>query len=297
MSKGIGYKTWMALLVALAWGPAMGYLYQQYQENRFVDRYIARHQLAAGEPGKAQAVAISQHLRAEFTVEEQRFEVLDMAARPFLREDTEFLLTHKEGLCGEGTRVLVNLLQRLGYDATRVTLYDRYLQSSHTLVSVQQDGREYWVDTINTRPWSNHFLNTRAISRQKFSLINYGDPGRRQKADLQRFKAAEAGYDAEQQRFYGRFWLYSYEALPLTKLLSKAGFEIRLFNHRRPPAFVSLLAEQPKLIMALVAAIAGLLAVGIAHLLGVSRWLHQWLFAGRGAYGEPRRPLAAGVKR
>ena len=60
--------------------------------------------------------------------------------RPFLRRGTEWLLRAREGWCGEGTRVMVNLLGRLGFDATRVTLYDAQLRAVHTLVSIRVGG-------------------------------------------------------------------------------------------------------------------------------------------------------------
>ena len=71
--------------------------------------------------------------------------------------------------------MIVNLLNRLGFDATRITLYDKKLEASHTLVSVVNEGKEFFVDSINSSEDVNRLLIKYNISSKYFDLIHYSD--------------------------------------------------------------------------------------------------------------------------
>jgi hypothetical protein len=56
---------------------------------------------------------------------------------------------------------------------------------------------------------------------------------------------------------------YSYEAIPLTKLLNFVGMDVYVLNFMRPPKFVSYLAESPYLIRGICFLMLGTLSIGI----------------------------------
>lgn len=248
----------LAAVVAASLLPAAFFGTLQLREDAAVDRWLRDRGLAGAAADPATAVRVSQAVRAEFEVDDAHWKALDVARRPFLRHDTEWLLRAREGWCGEGTRVLVNLLLRLGFDATRVTLYDGRLQAAHTLVSIRTGGRERLVDSINTPDSLNAFLNRTAVSTADFGLLHYTDDLVARHA----FARAAAGpdtaaVDPERAAFFRHYPLYSYEAFPLTKLLTRAGIDWRVLHLSRPPRWVSSLAEKPR-------AIAAVLALGAA---------------------------------
>jgi hypothetical protein len=271
MSVRIPYIALVAALWLAALVPAGYYYREQANEDRIVREYLAQNGLAGLPLSKESAVRISQQVRRDFETDERRFKALNMANRPFLREDTAFLLGHKEGLCGEGTRVLVNLLQQEGYDATRLTLYDRILDSAHTLVSVRLGGREFLLDSINSPETINAFLNSNDVSTNDFRLLRYSD-------DLSaRRSFTSQRMDRPEHPFFSSFWLFSYEAVPYTKLLTKGGLGVRLFNFDRPPKPVSALAEKPSLIAAVAAFFAAVLLMSLLLATGILRRIHAGL--------------------
>jgi hypothetical protein len=265
------YAAFLAVLWLVALLPAGYFGYRQAAENAIVHDYLAHNGLADLPLTKASAVRISQQVRADFQTDEHRFNALDMRKRPFLREDTAFLLRHKEGLCGEGTRVLVNLLLHAGYDASRITLFDRELRSFHTLVSVKLAGHEFLLDSINTPRSINAFLNERDVSVAAFRVAAYSD-------DLAvRRASARQAVTALEHPFVARVSAYSYDAVPYTKLFSALGISVRMFNFERPAPIVSAIAERPNLLLALLALLAGTFAMVILQASGACRGLHRVL--------------------
>lgn len=256
-----------ALAVVLTWAlaliPSAHYAYRQLQENRIVDHYLNSRGLASLPVSKASAIRVSDQIRSDFNVKRSSFVALKMGDRPFLREDTRFLLTHKEGECGEGTRVIINLLSRLGFDATRITLYDRTLNPAHTLVSVVIDGSEYFVDSINSSVEWNGLLKTYDVSTLHFNVLPY-EGNIITRTDSSK-KAASLGTPESLAGFLNHYWLYSYEAIPYSKLLSKARMSVRAFNLERPHRLVSLLAEKPNLLMFFFTFALSLLITYILH--------------------------------
>jgi len=242
MSK---YYFMFALIVVSLIYPAIN-LYKQFEENSELDAYLKENNLNNLPVSKDNAYRVSDQLRADFNVNQETFKHLSFKGRPFLREPASEILEYKEGLCGEGTRVLINLLERLGYDATRVSLYNRKLHSSHTLVSVKEADREYFVDSINSMSQVNQFLKTKDINASEFHLLKYID-------DLGQRKAAArsqdgTGREPDEEFFFNKYWLYSYEAQPFSKIFSKLGMDVRAFNLDRPNRLISSLAEKPYLI-------------------------------------------------
>jgi len=240
--------------------PSIYFATMQYQEGLIVDEYISSNKLQNLSVNKQTAILVSDLVRKDFKTDKYNFVSLKMSKRPFLREDVGYLLTHKEGLCGEGTRVIADLLNRLGFDATRVTLYNKELQSSHTLVSVMDNGREFFVDSINSTESVNALLRKQDISANDFNVLHYTDDiGKRAEFD----KAKHKSPTKDSLSFFKNYWLYSYEAIPFSKILTKVGIDVRVFHFDRPNKLVSMLAERPKTIMSLVMFILSLCIIFI----------------------------------
>jgi hypothetical protein len=255
----VGRGVLYVLVVAASFVPAGHFLVRQHQEDEAVRAYVAARGLRGAPSTRDTALAVSNALRADFEVREERWTRLSLSDRPFLREDTAWLLEAKEGLCGEGTRVLVGILQEMGFDATRVSLYDRFLRSEHTLASVIVDGREVFVDSINSTDRVNAFLGAHDISTRDFPVTRYAeDIVDRMEAGAE-IARQQRPQDPDHQAFFEKFRLFSYEAVPASKLASAAGLDWRVFNLRRPSPFVSRLAERPRAILALASAGAALL--------------------------------------
>ena len=268
MSNRKKYCLVLILIWALTLLPSLHYAYKQVEENRIVDHYLYSNKLIGLPINRTSAVRVSDQVRRDFNIQESSFVALNMVERPFLREDVGSLLTHKEGLCGEGTRVIVVLLNRLGFDATRITLFDKQLQGSHTLVSVVIDGQEFFIDSINSSSETNELLRNTDISANDFNLMHYSD----NIAKRREFKRTDqSGRPDAYIEFLNNYWLYSYEAVPYSKLLTTIGFDMRVFNLNRPYHFVSIMAEEPNMVMFLITLMISVFIVYLLHKLGIIR--------------------------
>lgn len=246
-----GRSIGLAALLVASFLPAAWFALRQRAEDAAVDRYLRVHGLAGLPVTPATAVRVSQAVRADFQTDESKWRSLDYRHRPFLRRDTAFLLGAREGLCGEGTRVIVNLLQRLGFDATRVTLYGQHLQGLHTLVSIRLGDRELLVDSINSPDSVNRLLNRGDLSTRDFRVASYsGDILERDALTRALAERDTLGADSSRAGFFRVYRAYSYEALPVTKLLARAGLDWRVFNLTRPARGLSSLAEKPRALTA-----------------------------------------------
>lgn len=241
--------------------PAFYYFYQQVLEDNVVEAYLVDNKLTGMPLSKESAFKVSDQVRSDFNTDRSTHKVLDINNRPFLRADTRLLLTCREGVCGEGARVLVNLLQRLGYDATRITLYNKVLTPAHTLVSIRLNNREFLLDSINSSVKLNTFLRNNDISTTDFDLLHYSSSTSVRTAFKNRQRNKEPSNGPMRLKFFSRFWLYSYEAIPYAKLLSGLGLDVRAFNFARPSTTISSLAEKPNMIMAIVSFLASLLVM------------------------------------
>jgi len=255
---------WMITLI-----PSIYYTGMQIRENNIVKLYMQFNSLEGLPLTKETAILVSDTVRRDFNIDEKTFAKMEMTRRPFLRESVSELLTYKEGLCGEGTRVITDILNRLGFDSTRVTLYNRQLRSVHTLVSVEIQNREFLVDSINSPDNFNALVRNYDVSRDDFKVVQYSDS-----VEVRR-KMAKALSDktvrTELIPFSSRFWLYSYEATPYSKLLSRLGIGIRIFNLERPHRLISLLAERPNTVLAIFFFIASITCVYLLHHFNILR--------------------------
>ncbi|HZY80881.1 MAG TPA: hypothetical protein VFE50_15260 [Cyclobacteriaceae bacterium] len=248
------------------------FLVLQINEDRVVDRYLAEHNLDNLPVSKSTAVTIAKQVESDFNVDPSTFQHLKMDNRPFLREDAGFLLTCKEGLCGEGARVIVRLLNARGFDATRVTLYDRYMQFAHTVVSVQLGNDRFWIDTINSKDSLTNLLETENISENNFQYLDYSDKISQRLDKIEQHRSVDE--TVEFQKNMGEYFLYSFESIPYTKLLSKVGIQKRVFNLKRPPHFISVLAEKPNMIK-FWASLTGALALTLICVKPVRRYFRK----------------------
>lgn len=229
---------------------AVYFSYAQNIDSRDIDAYIEANELRIDTLSREHILHVVDQVRSDFNSDENTFKHLNMVERPFLREDTRTLLKYKEGLCGEGTRVIVNILNMLGYDATRITLYDKRLQSAHTLAAVSINGREFLVDSINSREWVHILLDSELIAPSDFDLLHYTD-SHEVRAEFE-YSVNTGSIRPATERFFRTYRIYSYEAIPVTKLLTTLGWDVRIFNFQRPARLFSRLAEAPNLIYSLL---------------------------------------------
>jgi hypothetical protein len=246
---------WGAVTV-LSFLPSVGLLVMQHQEDVALRGYLSAKGLLGAPVTWHTAIEVSQAVRADFEVRADHWREFDPSHRPFLRHDSMWLLRVREGLCGEGTRVLVDLLNELGFDATRITLYDRYFGPEHTLASVVIDGEERFVDSINSTELENTFLRENVVAIRDFPILHYGEQTleRREPGGSRGPRSQGAG----EKWFFDTFRAYSYEAIPVTKLLAILGLDSHVLMLRRPGHFISQLAEKPRALEALVLTAAAL---------------------------------------
>lgn len=250
-----------AAFVIVAFLPSAYLTVMQHQEDVAVRAYLSARGLLGAPVTWNTAIRVSQALRADFEVREDQWRHFEPSNRPFLRHDSMWLLGVKEGLCGEGARVLVNLLDELGFDATRITLYDKYFRPEHTLASVVIDGRERFVDSINSTELENTFLNLNSVSTRDFQIVHYGEDTLERRGAIDPRKQRSEG--ASEEWFFGNFHAYSYEAIPVSKLLAVVGLDSHVLILQRPCHRISQLAEKPRAIEALILAAAALCLHGV----------------------------------
>ena len=251
--------------------------------------YLEEIELRDAPLTRATAERVADAVREDFLVDEERFEAVNIHNRPFLRDSTAILLESREGLCGEGTRVIVNLLNELGFDATRVTLFNTHLESSHTLVSVLVDGQEVLIDSINSPPEITDILKAHTLTARHFQVLHYTDDlqDRRELAAADRVPRSDGT-----ELFFYHFWLYSYEAIPYAKLLTTLGIDVRVFSFQRPYRWISSLAEKPSLIWSVLwfgvgtLFIAGLVWWRARHPVARARTAEVQPFKGAAAQGR-----------
>lgn len=278
MSDRVKYMAVLLMIWTVTMLPAVNYFTKRLDVNSAIDTYLSMHGLHGLPVTRETAIRVSDQLRKDFNTDVKTFKALNVGTRPYLREDVAFLLKNKEGLCGEGARVLVRLLIDMGFDATRITLYDEHLQSSHTLVSVMLDGKEFLVDSINSTPSDNEILKKYVVSTSGFNVLHYTDN------ILRRWERESAesstAIPKDLRSFYENYWLYSYEAIPITKILTGLGVNVRVFNFQRPGSWISMLAESPNTFLLILSLVCSTAITYLAHL-----FLRHRVFAARSASG------------
>ncbi len=183
---------------------------------------------------KVMAEKVSEAVRKCFNTDDKSWKYLSNKDEPFLRYSVLELLKYKEGKCGKGARVIVKLLQHLGFDATRISLFGRDLSSnsSHTLVSILISGKEYFIDSINSSEEFNCFVKEHDVNTRIFGLKSFNS----------RKNTSSQHLYGENNFISSHFIIYSY-GIPFSQILYKFGIELEVFNFSRPPKFISNLAE------------------------------------------------------
>lgn len=198
--------------------------------------------------------AISDFVDKNFNKDIKTWKYTNLQNRPFLRQSASELLKTREGVCGEGTRVMIKILHSLGYDATRLAFYSKKFGAAHALVSVEVDGKEIIVDSINYPKELNKIIRNKNSSMSEIDLIYYG----------QRFIKKEQSEKTEFAIFFeNNYATYSYEAIPYSKLISAFGMNMHIFNYDRPFSSLSYLAESVYLIKTFLWTLLLLLWIGV----------------------------------
>jgi hypothetical protein len=149
--------------------------FYHYKEEQMISEYLKSHGIKFTQPlSKDLAVKVSEIVYKEFNTNPHTWKHFNLHKRPFLRNSVLELLTWKEGLCGEEARVVVKLLQKLGFDATRVQLYKLELgKTGHVVVSVKIKDREFFVDTINSSSWFHKIVRKADVGPYCYFIIHY----------------------------------------------------------------------------------------------------------------------------
>lgn len=192
---------------------------------------------------KSLAIAVSDAVRQRFSTDQSKWTFINRKQEPFLKYSALQLLRHKEGKCGKAARVIIKILQYLGYDAARISLLERDLntRTGHTLISIVIEGKEYFIDSVNSPEKFNHFIKTNHPNTDCF--IN-----KRAKKKLNKVK----GVDAKNCRYINdRFVTYNY-GIPFSQILSDLEIDIDVFIYKRPHKISSYLIESVYLLRAIL---------------------------------------------
>ena len=216
-----------------------------YKEEKVISKYIETMQIDKNNFSTMSEYfsAISDYVNTDFNTERNTWKSINLKQRPFLRQSVKELLNIKEGVCGEGTRVIIKILHSLGYDATRLAFYSKRFGAAHALVSVDINGTEILVDSINFNKELHEIFKTSESNMKMIDIIYYG----------QRFFKENKNIQTNFSKYFKQnFSTYSYEAIPYSKLISKLGGNKHIFNYDRPNKYLSYLAESVYLIKAIV---------------------------------------------
>gem|GEM_PF-1200828 len=104
--------------------------------------------LTRGLPREAMPYRLQQAVEQRVSTT-ARGRVYNVATRGFLRQSAWHTWVAAEGTCGDGARLLVELLGRLGFRATRINLHNDVTGFAHTAVAFEDDGKWWLLDTIS----------------------------------------------------------------------------------------------------------------------------------------------------
>ncbi len=221
-------------------------LYYHYKEEKIIQQYIADMNIKRDDFNTTPEYfsAISDYLNSDFNTDVESWKHSDLLGRSFLRNSVLELLEIKEGVCGEGTRMMIRILHSLGYNASRLAFYDKEFGAAHALVSVLIGDSEIVVDTINFNKELHEIFRNNKINMKMINIIHYDD----------RFSEINKSKPSEFSKFFKEHYaIYSYESIPYVKFASKLGADKFIFNFSRPNKYISYLAESVYLIKAIVA--------------------------------------------
>jgi len=225
------------------------FLYKHFDENTLIENFLLEKKLSSGMPSKKNAIRISDSIRSIINVNKKNWKTNEQNLNKvsFFRMSVKDIITSKEGTCGEGARLLVRLLLKLNYDATRVNLFTKnFGADGHTVVSVLIDNKEYFIDTINSTDLVNKILVENDVSSKTFIKVYYD-----QRFDDSIYIKKKNEYlnsPVWKKDFNDLYVSYSYDALPFTRAVSVIGYNMRVFNFTRPNLTISYLAESVNLL-------------------------------------------------
>jgi len=255
-------KAFFFLLAILFLAVNAVFICQHYSEKKFVQKFVKSHSLEFSAQSKKNAFIVSDTLRRLFVLDTSKWNHRSTNFRkmPFFRTSVRNLLSSREAICGGGARVLCRILLESGYDATRVVLVKKNFGAmGHVVVSVIIDGKEYWIDTLNSPESLNQLLKKEHIYSGTVKIIPY-----RQRYNPE-FTNVKYSADSLINEFQHEYIAYTYESVPLSKLLNAAGFDVFVLNFKRPPVIFSYLAESVYLLYALTFSCAYILLCCIGY--------------------------------
>ncbi len=234
-------KKLLLLLISLVLIPIIAYNgFKHYQESQKIKQFINENGWSKKPPTWDLAIEISDTIRQQMNTQSATFIHVDRVPEPFLSYSCLDILDWMEGTCGKGARVLVKVLTKCGFDATRISLYGKGFgnSTSHTLVSIIINGEEYFIDTVNAPEGFNDMVRNHQLNTKKLNIASY----------INRRGSAENSHDSITTAFQNKFCMYNYEAIQLSKVMKLAGLDVWGFNMKRPPATISNLVESIYLI-------------------------------------------------
>ncbi len=235
-------------------------LYYHYKEEKVITKYISDMNIKRSDFNTTTEYfsSISDYVNNDFNTDIKTWKHSDLLGRSFLRNSVLELFEIKEGVCGEGTRVMIRILQSLGYNASRIAFYDKEFGAAHALVSVMIGDNEIIVDSINFNKELHKILRNNKINMKMINIVHYNN----------RFSDSNKTKSSEFSNFFKEHYsIYSYESIPYVKFASKLGADKLIFNLSRPNRYISYLAESVYLIKALLAFIALIFLIFIYYFL------------------------------
>ena len=260
----VSRKTFFVIVIIFFFVVNIVFLCFHYIETSVVNKFIENHALKFPGQSKKNAFLISENLRAEFEVDTTKWKInpTDFAKLPFFRTSVKKLLSSREALCGGGARVLCRILLESGYNATRVVLFTRNFGAmGHVIVSIMVNGKEYFIDTLNSPDDLNELLKKYDINSDVIKIIPYKQRYNKKFIDVRYSK------DSLISKFQRNYIAYSYEAVPFSKLLNSIGFDVYVLNLKRPPFIFSYFAESVNLLYSLTFSLLYIFIVSLGYLI------------------------------
>ena len=139
------------------------------------------------------------------------------------------IINRRQGLCGEGTRLLYHIYNKLGFNSRRVYLHGN--TKVHVLLEVKIDNMWVLIESINgPGKYFTEYLDISAKSISDYFL--YG-PWR---------------YHVTPKEFMYEYGYYNYSYLPLNGLLNNKYTFTEVYVHRPMPAGINYILETPYLL-------------------------------------------------
>jgi len=150
--------------------------------------------------------------------------------RPQVGWTVRKILIQKQGLCGEGTRLLFHILRQGGIESRRLYLHGN--QCLHVILEYK-NGNKKWVllETINGP--GEEFRNVLDGNFTIDSLFNFG-PYR---------------YHVTPNHFMQNYCYRNFSYLPFNGMLNNKVFKTEIYVHRPAPSIINFLSEKHELFL------------------------------------------------